>query len=151
MSVQCPKSWNHIIEPIVWDQTDSEIRTLVSQVVLLIIKPHTLLDLRGAKQVARSRRARLHANRGWSLLRDGSRLFGFQATLQDAMCGRFLCDTSQDQHERSKNLLVPSRPIDRPQKTCALFSQRNDDFVLFEMGVDAGAHPRFHSIFLLHV
>jgi hypothetical protein len=32
------------------------------------------------------------------------------------MCGRFLCDTSQDQHERSKNLLVPSRPIGRPQK-----------------------------------
>ena len=65
------------------------------------------------RKAARGQRARLHASRGWGLLRNGPRLFGFQATLQDALCGRFLCDTSQDQHERSTHLLGSSRPIDR--------------------------------------
>ena len=73
---------------------------------------------------ARSQCAGLHANRSWSVLRDGSGLLGFHSTLWLASSRRVLCNESQSQHERSTNLFQARRSNDRSRLRSNGIAQR---------------------------
>ena len=76
------------------------------------------------RQDARSQCAGLHANRSWSVLRDGSGLLGFHSTLWLASSRRVLCNESQSQHERSTNLFQARRSVDRSRLRSNGIAQR---------------------------